>query len=120
MVLTEQPFYVAKHEGIVELRGVRTVKNRHGQMIVMSRKARLLLCLLMVVNYKSHDLEYGSILLVNDKQPVKSGTRLAEWDPASKVLLTEKAVPVKFVDLVENVTMQERFDEKPINQAYDS
>ena len=41
--LAEQPFYVAKHDGIVEWRGIRTVKNREGQMIVMSRKARLLI-----------------------------------------------------------------------------
>ena len=39
--MTEQPFFIAKHEGIVEWRGVRTVTNREGQMIVMSRKARL-------------------------------------------------------------------------------
>ena len=43
---------------------------------------------------------------------LKSGTKLAEWDPTSKVLLTEKAGTVKFVDLIENVTIQERFDEK--------
>ena len=42
--IAEQPFYVAKHDGIVELRGVRTVTNRHGQMIVMSRKARIVNC----------------------------------------------------------------------------
>ena len=45
----------------------------------------------MVVNCNSHDLEYGSILLVQDKQEVKAGTKLAEWDPTSKVLLTEKS-----------------------------
>ena len=31
-------------------------------------------------------------LLVKDKQEVKVGTKLAEWDPNNKVILTEKAV----------------------------
>ena len=39
--LLRQPFFTAKHDGIVEWRDVRTVKNRHGQTIVMSRKAKL-------------------------------------------------------------------------------
>ena len=43
MVLAEQPYFVAKYDGIVELRGVRTVINRHGQHIVMSRKAKLII-----------------------------------------------------------------------------
>ena len=62
--ITEQPFFVAKHDGIIELRGVRMVKNRHGQMMVMSRKARLLSFLLMAVNCNSMILEYGSYFLL--------------------------------------------------------
>ena len=58
-----------------------------------------------------HDVEYGSILLVEDGQKLKLEQNLAEWDPNNKVILTEKAGTVKFVDLVENVTIQERYDE---------
>ena len=110
--MSEQPFFTSKHDGIVELRGVRTVTNRNNQMIVMSRKARLFIVSPDGRELQTHDLEYGSTLLVNDKQAIKSGTRLVEWDPGSKVLITEKGGTVKFVDLVENVTLQERFDEK--------
>ena len=116
--MAEQPFYVAKHEGIVEWRGVRTVKNRHDQLIVMSRKARLFIISPDGRELQHHDLEYGSTILVTDKQPVKSGTKLVEWDPTSKVLLTEKPGMVKFIDLVENVTVQERFDEKTNRSSY--
>ena len=116
--MVEQPFYVAKNEGIVEWRGVRTVKNRHGQLIVMSRKARLFIVTLDGRELQHHDLEYGSTILVQDKQPVKIGTKLVEWDPTSKVLLTEKAGKVKFIDLIENITMQERFDEKTNKSSY--
>jgi DNA-directed RNA polymerase subunit beta' len=109
--LAEQPYFVAKHDGIVEFRGARLVKNKHGQWILMSRKARLLIVSADGRELQRHDLEYGSIILVSDKDPVKLGTKLVEWDPNSKILLTEKAGIVKFVDLIENVTIQERFDE---------
>lgn len=116
--MSEQPFYTAKQEGTIEWRGVRTVKNRHGQSIVMSRKARLFIISPDGRELQNHDLEYGSTILVQDKQPVKVGTKLVEWDPNNKVLLTEKAGRVKFVDLVENVTIQERFDEKTNKSTY--
>lgn len=110
--MTERPFFTSKHDGIIELRGVRTVTNRNNQMVVMSRKARLAVVSPDGRELQSNDLEYGSTLLVNDKQVITAGTKLVEWDPASKVLVTEKGGTVRFVDLVENVTIQERFDEK--------
>ncbi len=48
---------------------------------------------------------------MKDGQEVTVGIKLAEWDPNSKVILTEFSGKVSFVDLLENVTMQERFDE---------
>jgi len=107
----EQPYYLAKQDGIAEWRGIRTITNRHGQIVVMSRKAKLLIVSPDGRELQRHDLEYGSTILVTDKQPVTVGTKLAEWEPNSKVLLTEKAGKVQFIDLIENVTMQERYEE---------
>jgi DNA-directed RNA polymerase subunit beta' len=60
---------------------------------------------------QENSLEYGSLLLVQDGQEIKKGTRLAEWDANNKVLLTEKGGKIEFVDVIENITIQERFDE---------
>jgi DNA-directed RNA polymerase subunit beta' len=109
--LGDQPYFAAKQSGIVELRGVRTVKNRHDQVMVMSRKAKLLIVAPDGRELQRYDIEYGSILHVHDKQEITAGTKLVEWDPHNKVILTEKAGAINFVDLVENVTIQERFDE---------
>ena len=65
----------------------------------------------MVANYNSMLLEYGSIVYVKDKQEVKEGTKLADWDAYNKVLMTEKAGTVVYLDLIKNVTIHERFDE---------
>lgn len=109
--VSEQSSFVSKHEGIVSLSGVRTVENREGQLLVMSRKAKLAVLSPDGRELQRHDLEYGAILKVTDGQKVKEGAVLAEWDPHNKVLLTEHAGTVQLMDLVENVTVQERFDE---------
>ncbi len=109
--MTEQPYFLAKYDGIIEWRGIRTITNKEGQQIVMSRKAQLLILTKDGRELQRHDVEYGSVILVQNDQEVKVGTKLVEWDPSSKVLITEKTGRVKFVDLVENVTVQERFDD---------
>ncbi len=38
-----------------------------------------------------HDLEYGSYFLSKMVKMYKVGTKLVEWDPNNKVILTEKA-----------------------------
>ncbi len=109
--VTDQSSVTSKHDGIVELRRVQTVKNREGKNIVLSRKATLLIMSKDGRELQEHQLEYGAVLYVTDKQEVTSGTKLAEWDGNSKPLITEKAGRVKYVDLIDNVTMQEKVDE---------
>jgi DNA-directed RNA polymerase subunit beta' len=109
--MADQPYFMAKQDGIVKLRSIRTVKNRHGHQVVMSRKGILLIVSPDGRELQRHDLEYGTTLLVEDNQAVKARTKLAEWDPTSKLLLTEKPGRVQLIDLVENVTVQERYDE---------
>ena len=109
--LAEKPFATAKENGVIEIRGVRAITNKDGYKVVMSRKASLGLLTPDGREFQQHNLEYGTILYVEDKQQVKKGTKLAEWDPNNKVLITEKSGVAKFVDLVDNITIQEHFDE---------
>ncbi len=110
-VLADQPYVDAKQDGVVELQNIRTVANRHGHDVVLSRRAKLIVSSPGGRELQTHDLEYGSVLLVHNKQVVKKGTRLVEFDPHSKVLISEKGGIIKFVDLIENITLQERFDD---------
>ena len=109
--LIAQPYYVAKNEGVVKWRGIQTVINQHGQQVVLSRKAKLLIVSRDGRELQQHSVEYGSIILVNDGQDVRVGAKLVEWDPHNRVLLTKQSGQVKFVDLVHHVTLQERYDE---------
>jgi len=109
--ITEQPYFVAKRDGIVQLRGVRILENKEGQDVLFSRKTKVVIVSKDGRELQENDIEYGSILLVKDGQEVKKGEKLVEWDSHNKVLMTEKAGKVEFVDIVENITIQERFDE---------
>ncbi len=109
--ISEQPFILSKCSGIVRWEGVRVITNPQGQMIVMSRKSRILIVAPDDRELQQHVLEYGSILHVKDKQSIEEGIKLAEWDPHNKVLMTEKAGTVVYIDLIKNITLHERFDE---------
>lgn len=109
--LSEHSSFTTKHDGIVQLRGMRTTVNRDGQVRVLSRRAKLYIVSEDGRELQRHDIEYGSILFVQDEQKVKSGTRLVEWDNSNRVILTEHGGVVEYIDLVQNTTVQERYDE---------
>lgn len=108
---TEQSSYVAKHSGTVQLRGARIVYNRENKPVVMSRKARLVIVSDDGRELQHNNIEYGSILHIEDGQKVKSGDMLAEWDANNRLILTEYSGKARYIDLVDNVTVQETFDE---------
>ncbi len=116
--ISEQALIVAKQDGIVSWKNLNIVKNREGKLVVMSRKASVMLKSTDGVVLQDHSVEYGSNILVNDKQEVKTGTKLAEWDSHNKVILTEKSGIIRYVDLIPNVTYQENFDDvtKAVNR----
>lgn len=111
MGLVEQSYFKSKFEGTIQYRIVNAMKNRDGKWVVMNRKAKVAIVSDDGRELDVFNLEYGTILLVEDGQKVQVGTRIAEWDPSQRVIMTEKAGTVRFVDLVENVTYQEQFDE---------
>jgi DNA-directed RNA polymerase subunit beta' len=107
-----QTSFISKHEGTIKLRDVRTVKNRDGEDVVISRKAVLLIISDDGRELQEHSLEYASFLRVADGQKVKESDLLCDWLEQSKVIITEKTGTAKYVDLVDHITMQEEFDDK--------
>ncbi|MFC1854455.1 DNA-directed RNA polymerase subunit beta' [Candidatus Dependentiae bacterium] len=108
--LVEENFRRSRSDGKVVLDSVRLVENQDGAFVVMNRKASLAIMYDDGRELESVNLEYGSLLLVKDGQTVKKGDKLVEWNPF-KVIMTEKEGKVEYVDLVENVTYMEQFDE---------
>lgn len=108
--LGEQNFYKSRTTGTVSFRGISFLKNKDGALVVTNRKSKI-----VIVSDDGRELEecrveYGYYLLVADGQRIALGTKLVEWDPY-KVIISEKTGTVQFVDLVENVTYQEQYNE---------
>ncbi|MFO7447644.1 MAG: DNA-directed RNA polymerase subunit beta' [Ignavibacteriaceae bacterium] len=61
---------------------------------------------------KKYDVPYGSELVVNDEQPVKKRMPLYNHDPYNAVILSDISGKVRFVDLIDNITLQQVTDEQ--------
>jgi DNA-directed RNA polymerase subunit beta' len=109
--LADQSSFVAKHNGVVQLRQMRTTEDAEGNVRVLSRKGKLVITSEDGRELQRHDIEYGSILKVSDGDPVTVGMLLVEWDSHNKVIITEAGGTVEFVDVVRNMTVQEEYDE---------
>ncbi len=61
---------------------------------------------------KKYDIPYGAELVVEDGAKVKKGQPLYNHDPYNSLILTDSAGVVTFVDLIDNVTIQQVADEQ--------
>ena len=98
--------------GVVKFERITAVVNREGRRIVLSRNGEI-----KVLDKDSggirevYPITYGSYLLVNDGQEVDAGAPLTEWDPFANPILAEVGGRVKYNDLKEGQSMEERTDE---------
>ncbi|MFA6527348.1 MAG: DNA-directed RNA polymerase subunit beta', partial [Candidatus Babeliales bacterium] len=109
--LVEQNFHKTRFSGKIIHKGVYAVRNRDGLLVVLNRKSMLVVAAEDGRELEEFKLEYGSVILVENGAEVKEATKVAEWDPF-KIIMTEKAGKVQFVDLIENVTYQDQFNEE--------
>lgn len=87
------------------------VINSEGNQIVMSRSSELLLLDENGNEKARHKLPYGSRLLVDDGYHVEKGQKLAEWDPYTIPIITEKSGSVVFVDMMEGLSVRDVMDD---------
>jgi DNA-directed RNA polymerase subunit beta' len=59
----------------------------------------------------THKLPYGARLHVDEGDEVKRGTRLAQWDPFTRPILTEASGTVDFEDMIDGASVREQTDE---------
>jgi DNA-directed RNA polymerase subunit beta' len=107
----EQSSVEASHEGTVAVRNRNVVMNSQGTPVVMSRN-----CEIVLTDDKGRErarfrVPYGARLLVDDGQQVARLQKLAEWDPYTLPIITERAGKVEYIDLIDSITLVERMDE---------
>ncbi|MCF8066939.1 MAG: DNA-directed RNA polymerase subunit beta', partial [Desulfarculaceae bacterium] len=81
--------------------GYRVVMNRNGELAIMGEGGR---------ERERYKIPYGARLNYGDGDRVSAGDMVAQWDPYTSPILTDVNGEVKFGDIIENMTMTERFD----------
>ena len=109
--VSEQSTLDSPVDGAVKYRNMATLRNSRGQLMAMSRGGELTIVDIDGRERSSHRVSYGAILMHEDGSVIGKGDRLAEWDPYTLPVITEKSGNVKFQDLVEGVSLSETVDE---------
>ncbi len=95
----------------VEIRNQNVVKNSSGVNIVMGRNTEVVLLDNKGKEKATHRVPYGAKLLVENGAKVKAGDKMAEWDPYTLPVITEKDGVAHYFDLVEGVSIVDDTDE---------
>ncbi len=95
----------------IEIRNENVVKNSDGVNIIMGRNTEIALLDAKGKEKATHRVPYGAKLLVENGSKVKAGDKMAEWDPYTMPVITEKDGVAHYFDLVEGISVTEDTDE---------
>ncbi len=107
----EQSSVEATHDAKVTLSNKNVVTDSKGRLVVMSRTCEILLTDDQGRERARHKVPYGTRLLVKEGDLVKKGQKLADWDPYTMPIITEKAGIARYRDMVEGTSLREVMDE---------
>ncbi len=109
--VVSESFIEANYDGTVKIVNPNLARNSRGETVIMGRNVQLAIVDEHGNERAVHKLPYGGKLLVDEGDSIKRGTRLAEWDPHTRPILTEADGVVDFEDIVEGVSVHEVTDE---------
>ncbi|HUL18021.1 MAG TPA: DNA-directed RNA polymerase subunit beta', partial [Steroidobacteraceae bacterium] len=107
----EQSSIEAAFDSKVRIKNRNVVMNSTGVPVVMGRNTELALLDEAGREKARHRVPYGAKLLADEGTMVVKGQKLAEWDPYTIPIITEKDGIAHYVDLIEGVSMREVVDE---------
>ncbi|MCL2749103.1 MAG: DNA-directed RNA polymerase subunit beta' [Alphaproteobacteria bacterium] len=103
-------FIEAPMDGTISLIDSDTVINSAGKTIVVSRNAKIAIVDAKGATLFSDKLPYASWLIVKEGTKVEKGTKIAEWDAYSNLIIAEKDGKVHLSDMIENISYTESID----------
>ena len=107
----EKNKFEAQNPGRVILNRVKAVTNREGMQLVLGKSGQLTIVDAQGREREKYILPNGARLNVHDGQEITKGTVLAEWDPFNEPFVCEEDGYVRFNDIVDGKTVQEKVDD---------
>ncbi|MBS0001911.1 MAG: DNA-directed RNA polymerase subunit beta' [Thioalkalivibrio sp.] len=100
-----------KNAGQIRLHNIKTVTNKHGNLVAVSRSGELGVIDEAGRERERYKVPYGATISVNEADSVAAGQEVALWDPHTHPIITEVAGRAQLVDFVDNVTVTKETDE---------
>ena len=100
-----------KSDGVFRLHNIKTVEHKSGKLVAVSRSGEASIADAKGREKERYKVPYGATLSLKDGDAVTVGDVVAEWDPHTHPIVSEVAGKLKFIDLVDGITMQRKTDE---------
>ena len=97
--------------GTVHLHNMKTVQNREGNLVVVSRSGELIVNDEAGREREKYKLPYGALVTLAEDRKVESGQVVATWDPHTHPIISEVEGKVKFTSMEEGLTVRRQTDE---------
>ena len=108
---TEKFDAISTFDGLLEIKNRNVVASSDGAKIVMGRYCELFVKDAQGGIKTQYHVPYGAKLFADDGSAIKRGQKLAEWDPYTIPIITERSGIVQYVDLVDGSSVRAIFDE---------
>src|SRR5262249_15624672 len=90
---------------------VKTVPHASGNLISVSRSGELAVIDEQGSERERYKIPYGASIMVKDGVRIKGGQIVTTWDPHTHPIITEVTGKIKFVDMIEGITVRRQTDE---------
>ncbi len=109
--LVDSSFIESNFNGTVKLRNRAIAKDSKGQNVAMSRIMSVIIVDPSGKELATHKISYGSRIFVDEGDTVKRGTKIAQWDPYTRPILSEAGRLRRLRRLIEGSSVREQTDE---------
>lgn len=97
-----------KTAGSLKLHNAKFVRNSEGKVVIVSRSTELTVIDEQGREKERYKVPYGAVLSVDDGASIAAGDVVANWDPHSHPIITERAAKISFADIDDsNTEMQQ-------------
>ena len=106
----EQSTIQPRNPGAAKFMNLKTVENNEGNLVATNRNGEIAIIGKGGREIERYPIIYGATIMVRDGQQLEANQILAQWDPFTIPIMTEAPGTVKFGDIIEGRTMEEKRD----------
>lgn len=100
-----------KTKGVIRLHNIKTVTHENKNLVAVSRSGEVTIVDEFGRERERYKVPYGAVISVQDSSKVEAGQIIATWDPHTHPVISEVSGYLKFVDLIDGMTMNRQTDE---------